>query len=67
MERGFVKWSNDQKPYGFIRREDGGDVFINGTVLQRCGYNTLSEGQAVEIDTVSGIKGASVNTIAVVG
>ena len=58
MARGKVKWFNENKGYGFIEREDGsGDVFVHFTAIQEEGFKTLTEGQEVEFEIVSGEKG----------
>ena len=49
---GKVKWFNAEKGYGFIEREDGGDVFVHFSAIQSEGFKTLEEGQAVEFDVV---------------
>ena len=54
---GKVKWFNAEKGYGFIEREDGGDVFVHFTAIQSEGFKTLEEGQAVEFDVVQGNRG----------
>jgi cold shock protein len=54
---GKVKWFNAEKGYGFIEREDGGDVFVHFTAIQDQGFKTLTEGQAVEFDIVDGARG----------
>ena len=51
---GKVKWINAEKGYGFIEREDGGDVFVHFSAIQSEGFKTLEEGQAVEFDVVQG-------------
>ena len=51
---GKVKWFNAEKGYGFIEREDGGDVFVHFSAIQSEGFKTLEEGQAVEFDVVQG-------------
>ena len=55
---GKVKWFNAEKGYGFIEREDGGDVFVHFSAIQSEGFKTLEEGQAVEFDVVQGNRGA---------
>ena len=49
---GKVKWFNAEKGYGFIEREEGGDVFVHFSAIQADGFKTLEEGQAVEFDVV---------------
>jgi CspA family cold shock protein len=55
--QGKVKWFNAEKGYGFIEREDGGDVFVHFSAIQTDGFKTLDEGQAVEFDIVEGARG----------
>lgn len=56
-ETGKVKWFNNAKGYGFIERETGEDVFVHHTAIQAEGYKTLSEGEVVNFNVVSGPKG----------
>ncbi len=52
MTNGTVKFYNDQKGFGFIQPEGGGqDVFVHATALERAGLRSLSEGQKVSFDT----------------
>ena len=52
MEKGTVKFYNDQKGFGFIQPDNGGkDVFVHATALERAGMRGLSEGQKVSFDT----------------
>ena len=57
MEKGTVKWFNNQKGYGFITDETGRDVFVHYSGLNMEGFKTLEEGQAVEYDVIEGTKG----------
>ena len=58
MAKGTVKWFNNQKGYGFIASENGGDVFVHHSAIQGEGYKSLEEGQAVEFEIQQGPKGA---------
>jgi len=57
MVKGTVKWFNESKGFGFITREDGGDVFVHYTAIQDNGFKSLSEGQEVSFEVVDGPKG----------
>ena len=57
MNKGTVKWFNNQKGYGFISDESGKDVFVHYSGLNMDGYKTLEEGAAVSFDIVYGEKG----------
>ena len=57
MANGTVKWFNDAKGYGFITKEDGGDVFVHFSDVQGEGFKSLAEGQAVSFDVVDSPKG----------
>lgn len=52
MNKGTVKFYNDQKGFGFIAPDNGGkDVFVHATALERAGMRSLVEGQKVSFDT----------------
>ena len=52
MQKGTVKFYNDQKGFGFIQPDGGGkDVFVHATALERAGMSGLVEGQKVSFDT----------------
>ena len=54
MNKGTVKWFNNQKGYGFISDEAGNDVFVHYSGLNMEGFKSLD---AVEYDVVQGEKG----------
>jgi CspA family cold shock protein len=55
---GAVKWFNEQKGYGFIARDEGGDVFVHYSAIQgQGGFRTLNEGDRVEFSIEQGQKG----------
>ena len=66
MSKGTVKWFNNQKGYGFITAEDGKDVFVHFSGLNREGFKTLEEGAAVEFDITDGAKGPQAVNVEVV-
>jgi CspA family cold shock protein len=54
---GTVKWFNGTKGYGFITKDDGGDVFVHFSAIEMDGFKTLDEGQRVQFDVEDGPKG----------
>ena len=49
--KGFVKWFNNEKGFGFIEYKPGEDVFVHFSAIVSDGYKTLEEGQKVTFDT----------------
>lgn len=63
MNRGKVKWFNENKGYGFIEQDDGPDVFVHYSVIEGDGFRTLSEGQEVEFEMREGDKGLQASRV----
>jgi CspA family cold shock protein len=63
MARGIVKWFNENKGYGFIRQEDGPDVFVHFSAIREDGFKTLTEGQEVQFDITQGDKGLQASDV----
>jgi len=54
MNKGTVKWFNNQKGFGFIQPDAGGtDVFVHISAVERAGMSTLNEGQKVSFEVVA--------------
>ena len=65
---GKVKWFSDEKGYGFITPDAGGDdLFVHYSEVVGEGFRTLEEGSAVEFDVVEGKKGKQASRVEVVG
>jgi CspA family cold shock protein len=63
MATGTVKFFNSEKGFGFIKRDDGDDVFVHFSNIQGSGYKTLEEGQQVEFDVAPGRKGEEAQNV----
>ena len=57
MPQGTVKWFNPEKGYGFIKRDDGEDVFVHYSAIAGEGFRSLEEGQRVVFEITDGKKG----------
>ena len=54
MHTGVAKWFNNQKGFGFIQPETGGnDFFVHISAVERAGMSTVNEGQKVSFDPVA--------------
>lgn len=68
MARGFIKWFNSAKGYGFICPEEGGaDIFAHFSSIVMDGYKTLKAAQPVEYELHNGPKGIHATNIRATG
>ena len=57
-QTGTVKWFNDEKGFGFITPQDGGDdLFVHFKAIETDGFKSLKEGQRVSFVAEQGQKG----------
>ena len=63
MVKGTVKWFNESKGFGFITKEDGGDVFVHYSAIHGNGFKTITEGQTVSFEVVDGPKGPKAENV----
>jgi CspA family cold shock protein len=64
--QGKVKWFNEKKGYGFIEKDEGGDVFVHFSAISGSGFRTLMEGQRVDFEVEKGPKGLQAKDVRVV-
>jgi CspA family cold shock protein len=57
-QQGTVKWFSEEKGYGFITPDDGGeDLLVHYTGVRGTGFRALAEGQRVTYDLTHGREG----------
>ncbi|HEX6249352.1 MAG TPA: cold-shock protein [Nocardioidaceae bacterium] len=56
MPTGKVKWYDAEKGFGFLSKDEGGDVYVRAAALP-AGVTGLKAGQRVEFGIVQGRKG----------
>lgn len=56
MPTGKVKWYDAEKGFGFLSKDEGGDVYVRASALP-AGVGSLKPGQRVEFGIVQGRKG----------
>jgi len=65
-QTGTVKWFNDEKGFGFITQDGGGDdLFAHFKAIESDGFKTLKEGQKVSFVAEKGQKGMQASQIRV--
>ena len=60
---GKVKWFNNEKGYGFIKTEEGKDVFVHYSNINKDGFKTLEENENVEFDVQQAVNVKSIEEL----
>jgi len=64
MAQGTVKWFNQDKGYGFITPDDGGeDLFVHFSAIQGSGFRSLEEGEKVTYEVGQGRRGPQAQNV----
>jgi CspA family cold shock protein len=64
MAQGTVKWFSDEKGYGFITPDEGGeDLFVHFNGIVGDGFKTLDEGAKVTYEATQGRKGMQADSV----
>jgi len=63
MTSGIVKWFSEKKGYGFIEKEEGGDIFVHYSDISGHGFKTLAEGDRVTFDVGEGNRGPKATNV----
>ena len=64
--KGMIKTLSKKRGFGFIRNENGEDVFFHRSNLESTSFRNLSEGNSVEFTIEKGQKGLRATDIKIV-
>jgi len=63
LPEGTVKWFSNRKGYGFIEKDEGGDLFVHHSAITMDGYRTLEEGERVSFEIEDGDRGPAAKDV----
>ena len=63
MANGIVKWFSDKKGFGFIEKEEGGDIFVHHSAINMQGFKTLTEGERVTFEVEDTNRGPAAKNV----
>jgi CspA family cold shock protein len=64
MAQGTVKWFNEDKGYGFISPDEGGeDLFVHYSGIVSNGFKSLDEGEKITYEATQGRKGMQAENV----
>jgi CspA family cold shock protein len=63
LPEGTVKWFSNRKGYGFIEKDEGGDLFVHHSAIQMEGFRTLEEGERVSFEIEEGDRGPAAKNV----
>ncbi len=63
MTRGTVKWFSEKKGYGFIEKDEGGDIFVHYSSIDAPGFKTLAGGDRVTFDVEESDRGPEAKNV----
>lgn len=63
MAEGVVKWFDVKKGYGFIKRDEGQDLFVHFSSINMDGYKRLNEGDQVSFEVEDTTRGPQAKNV----